>query len=95
MEKRYYVYILTNNSGTLYIGVSSNAYYRKEQHKEKLHKDSFTAKYNINKLVYYEVYPYVQEAIMREKQLKTWSRAKKLNLIKKKNPKFEEIEVVD
>ncbi|HSW89146.1 MAG TPA: GIY-YIG nuclease family protein [Candidatus Saccharimonadales bacterium] len=94
MEKRYYVYILTNNSGTLYIGVTRNLDARNTQHKDKVNK-GFTEKYNISKLIYYEVYQYIGDAIMREKQLKNWNRTKKLNLIRKINPTFKEIEIVD
>ena len=61
------------------------------EHKNKEDKKSFTAKYNINKLIYYEVYQYIEHAILREKQLKGWSRSKKLALIRKMNPTFEDL----
>lgn len=69
MLKMYYVYILTNNSGTLYIGVTNNIDRRYLQHKHKFN-NGFTKKYNVNKLVYYEGYNDILKAIAREKQLK-------------------------
>ncbi len=79
-EKQYFVYILASKrNGTLYIGVTNNLLNRSFQHKIKEDKNSFTAKYNVNKLVYYEVYQYVNDAIAREKQLKNWKRKWKGN----------------
>ena len=78
-EHHYYVYILASGiNGTLYVGVTNNLLNRSFQHKIKYDKDSFTAKYNINKLVYYETYQYIQDAIQREKQIKKWNRKWKL-----------------
>jgi len=86
-EHIYYVYILTNkNNKVLYIGVTNNLFSRIFQHKIKENINSFTAKYNINKLVYYEEYQYIQDAILREKQMKKWNRDWKIKLIKKENP---------
>lgn len=90
MRKRYYVYILTNNSGTLYIGITSDLVKRVWQHKNKVVK-GFTEKYNISKLLYYEKYEDPENAILREKQLKKWNRHKKLQIIRAANPKFEEL----
>ena len=90
MRKSYYVYILTNNSGTLYIGITSDLIKRIWQHKNKIVK-GFTEKYNISKLIYYEEYSDPENAILREKQLKKWNRHKKIELIKKVNSKFEEL----
>lgn len=90
MRKIYCVYILTNNSGTLYIGITSDLVKRLWEHKNKV-VIGFTEKYNIHKLIYYEIYENVEQAILREKQLKNWNRKKKLALIRKINPKFEEI----
>lgn len=87
----YYVYILTNKSGTLYAGISKDARFRQWQHEHKVHPDSFTAKYNIHKLIYCEEYQYIEHAILREKQIKRWSRKKKLALIRIVNPKFEDL----
>ncbi len=88
---KFYVYILTNRSGTLYTGLSKDAEVRQWQHKNKMNRNSFTAKYNINKLIYYEEYQYVEDAIFREKQIKNWNRKKKLALIRTMNPKFEDL----
>lgn len=86
-EHLYAVYILTNKrNGTLYIGVTNNLFSRGFQHKLKENKNSFTAKYNVNKLVYYETYKYIGDPIAREKQLKHWRRQWKIELIEKDNP---------
>ena len=90
MRKVYYVYILRNRSGNFYIGITSNLIKRVWEHKNKLAR-GFTQKYNIDILIYYEVYDDPQTAMAREKQLKNWSRKKKIALITKVNPKFEEI----
>lgn len=79
--KNGYVYILTNkNNGVLYIGVTSDIIKRVYEHKNKF-VDSFSKKYNLNKLVYFEVYENIEEAIIREKQLKKWNRAWKDRII--------------
>tara|TARA_R110002049_G_scaffold81007_1_gene205992 strand:+ start:227 stop:514 length:288 start_codon:yes stop_codon:yes gene_type:complete len=84
-----YVYILTNkNNTTLYVGVTSNLKQRILQHKERQDKKSFTARYNLDKLVYYEAYQMIGDAIGREKQLKAGSRAKKIALIESMNPEW-------
>ena len=86
MEKYYYVYILTNKrNGTLYIGVTSNLKNRIHQHKTNL-VEGFTKKYQINKLIYYELFECVNAAIYREKLLKRWKRNWKIELIEKNNP---------
>jgi putative endonuclease len=91
MAKQYFVYILTNKNNTvLYVGVTNDLKRRIHQHKEKL-ADSFTNKYNINKLVYYETCADVKEAITREKQLKSGSREKKVVLIESLNPVWEDL----
>ncbi|MDP3899581.1 MAG: GIY-YIG nuclease family protein [bacterium] len=88
-EYVYYVYILTNKSNNrFYIGMTNDIYKRYLEHKTKINPNSFTSTYNINKLVYYEMYQYVQEAILREKELKGWRREKKINLITSENIKF-------
>jgi len=89
---QYFVYILTNKSNTLYIGVTGDIARRLQEHKQK-YTDGFTKRYNINKLIYIEEYANSLEAIAREKQLKGWSRMKKMQLIKRMNPKFEELTV--
>lgn len=87
----YYVYILTNyKNNVLYTGVTGDLVKRVYEHKNKLVK-SFTGKYNVNKLVYFEVTEDVISAISREKQIKAGSRQKKIDLIKKTNPKWEDL----
>ncbi|MEW6353814.1 MAG: GIY-YIG nuclease family protein [Pseudomonadota bacterium] len=86
----YYVYIMTSRSGTLYVGVTNNLERRVFEHKNKL-VPGFTAKYNINRLVYFESTPDVNAAIAREKQIKGWVRAKKVTLIKTANPTWRDL----
>jgi putative endonuclease len=89
MNKTGYVYIITNkNNTTLYIGVTSDLITRIDQHKNKFYKNSFSARYNLDKLVYYEVIDSIAVAIDREKQLKAGSRKKKEALINKMNPSW-------
>jgi putative endonuclease len=89
-EKRYYVYIMASRSLTLYTGVTGNIYHRALQHKAG-EIDGFTKKYRINRLVYYETFEYVDKAIAREKQIKAWTRAKRLALIKTQNPAWQDL----
>ncbi|MEK7653003.1 MAG: GIY-YIG nuclease family protein [Patescibacteria group bacterium] len=85
-ERYYYVYILASQkNGTLYIGVTNNIYWRVLQHKNK-ENEGFTNKYNVNKLVYFESFTSIGEAIVREKNLKKWERKWKIELIEKENP---------
>ena len=94
MERGGFVYILTNKSNiVLYTGVTSNLYARIDEHKNKIHLRSFTARYNIDKLVYYEFLLTIEEAITREKQIKGGSRKKKLDLINSKNPKWLDLSI--
>ena len=87
-----FVYILTNsNNTTLYVGVSSDIVQRVKQHKEKQYPKSFTARYNLDKLVYYETFQMIGDAIGREKQLKAGSRAKKITLIVGMNPDWKDL----
>ena len=91
-EKYYFVYISANKTHkVLYTGVTNNILNRDNQHKIKLDKNSFTAKYNVNKLVYYETYKYINDAITREKQIKAGSRKKKINLINSLNPNWKDL----
>jgi len=90
-EKSGYVYILSNASDqVLYTGVTSNLINRVYEHKEKMVK-GFTKKYNIDKLVYYEVTDDIESAIEREKQIKAGSRKKKMDLIKSINPTYKDL----
>ena len=85
MKKEYYVYIMTNQSNTtLYIGVTNNLQRRVLEHKSGL-GSIFTSKYRLKKLVYFEFFSDVNDAIRREKQLKNWHRQWKLNLIHVEN----------
>lgn len=91
MKKICAVYIMTNYSETtFYIGVTSNLPRRILEHKNKV-VEGFTQKYNVNKLVYYEITDSIEVAINREKQLKRWHREWKINLIKKMNPQFRDL----
>jgi len=88
MPRQYYIYILTNKSHTvLYTGITNDIYRRIYEHKHKLIK-GFSSKYNVTKLVYYEVFDNAGSAIIREKQIKGGSRQKKINLIMNINPMF-------
>ncbi len=88
---QYYIYILTNkNNNVLYIGVTNNLQRRLYEHQNKL-VDGFTKKYNVNKLVYYEVYGDIEEAIKREKVLKKWARVKKDTLITNFNKEWKDL----
>jgi putative endonuclease len=92
MEKSGAVYILTNpNHTTLYTGVTAELYPRVVQHREKASVSSFTAKYNVTKLVYYELFHSIEEAIAREKQIKAGSRKKKEKLISSMNPNWRDL----
>src|ERR1700751_1805368 len=86
-EYTYYVYIMASRSLTLYIGVTSNIEVRVRQHKNCTF-EGFSKQYHCTRLVYYERYQEALVAIAREKQLKRWSREKKLGLIKRSNPTF-------
>jgi putative endonuclease len=90
-DHNYYVYILTNPGKTvLYIGVTNNLSIRLNQHKENRGKpETFAGKYYCYKLVYWENYKYVRDAISREKELKLLNRDKKIELIKTINPTFD------
>ena len=88
----YYVYILTNKSNNvLYTGVTNDLIRRVYEHRKHLDKNSFNAKYNVTKLIYFEETSDVKVAIAREKQIKSWSRMKKFFLAREKNPTLEDI----
>ena len=88
--KEYYVYILTNRSGTLYVGMTNDIVRRIQEHKEG-RGSKFTSKYRINRLVYYESTNDVLSAIAREKQIKGWLRSKKIALIESVNPDWRDL----
>lgn len=91
MAKQYHIYIMTNVHHTvLYIGMTGNILRRGWEHKQKVN-EGFTKKYNCTKMVYYENYDEVYDAIDREKQLKGWTRAKKEWLINRLNPEWRDV----
>ena len=91
MAKQMFVYIMTNKVNTvLYTGVTSSLKQRVYEHREKI-KSKFTARYNVNKLVYYEMYTDLYNAIVREKQIKAGSRQKKIDLINGMNPRWQDL----
>ncbi|WP_297867724.1 GIY-YIG nuclease family protein [uncultured Flavobacterium sp.] len=93
-----FIYIITNKNNTvLYIGVTSNLPQRIEEHKQKRYENSFSARYNLNKLVYYEQFQMIGDAIGREKQLKAGNRATKEKLINSINPTWNDLydEIID
>ena len=90
-DHTYYVYILASKrNGTLYIGVTNALIRRVSEHKQKV-ADGFTKKYNVTRLVYFETFEQVEVAIQREKRLKKWKRAWKIELIEKRNPNWDDL----
>ena len=91
MQNNYYIYILSNwTNKVIYIGVTNNLSRRLYEHKNKL-IDGFTKRYNLDKLVYYELFFNINEAINREKELKKWRREKKNKLIESLNPEWRDL----
>ena len=88
--KRYFVYIMSSLTGTLYTGMTNNLERRVFEHKQKS-IPGFTTKYDVTRLAYYEETDDVQAAIAREKEIKGWRRSKKIALIKGVNPKWEDL----
>ena len=83
---------MTNeNNNVLYTGVTSNLVARVSEHRDKLYSKSFTSRYNINKLIYFEVFDTIEEAIAREKQIKAGSRKRKEKLINAMNPEWRDL----
>ena len=92
-DQQYYVYILTNKNHTvLYTGMTNNLKRRVSEHRHGV-DGSFTKRYNVNKLIYYEQTPCRETAIAREKQIKAGSRQRKLDLINKMNPDWEDLAI--
>ena len=83
----YYVYIMSSKSFTLYVGITSNLIRRVYEHKHKL-IEGFTSRYNVNRLVWYEATSDVRSAIIREKELKGWTRKRKVDLVTSSNPQW-------
>ncbi|MEE9258174.1 MAG: GIY-YIG nuclease family protein [Nitrospinaceae bacterium] len=90
MKRKYFIYIMTNKSKTLYTGITNNLERRVYEHKQKL-VPGFTKKYNTTLLVYFEETGDVKEAIAREKEIKGWLRKKKISLIKSINPNWKDL----
>jgi len=91
MDKQYFIYIMTNKvNSVLYTGVTNDLKRRVHEHKNKV-AEGFTNKFNIDKLVFYEIYNDVNDAISREKQIKGGSRAKKIKLIEEMNNKWNDL----
>ncbi|MHC4536908.1 MAG: GIY-YIG nuclease family protein [Planctomycetota bacterium] len=89
--RQYFVYIIASKkNGTLYIGVTNNLLKRIYEHKKEL-VEGFTQKYGVHKLVYYEIFKNIQDAITREKNMKKWKRKWKMELIEKCNPNWEDL----
>jgi len=87
-----FVYLMTNDNNTvIYTGVTSNLKERIKEHKGRKHPDSFTSRYNIRKLVYFEIIDNIREAIKREKQIKGGSRKNKVDLINRSNPGWRDL----
>lgn len=87
-----FIYIMTNkNNTTLYIGVTSDLPRRVEEHRENKYQNSFTSRYNLYKIVYWESFQEIGDAIAREKQLKAGSRIRKINLINSVNPQWADL----
>jgi putative endonuclease len=90
-EYHFWVYILSSRSRNLYVGMTNKLFGRTEQHRDHEHPGSFTARYDIHRLVYFEYFQYVRSAIAREKELKRYTRAQKIELIEKVNPTWEDL----
>ena len=89
-SKTYYVYIMTNQSRTLYVGFTNDIRQRVRQHKDDL-VEGFTSRYKIDRLVYFEVFSDAYSGIAREKQIKKWRREKKVRLIARDNPDWRDL----
>jgi putative endonuclease len=88
---QYYIYILASQkNGTLYIGLTNDLQRRVLEHKQKVN-EGFTSKYDINMLVYFESFQYINDAILREKRLKKWNREWKINLIEAENKDWKDL----
>ncbi|MCB8960717.1 MAG: GIY-YIG nuclease family protein [Ardenticatenales bacterium] len=88
---RYFVYILGNRGKMLYVGVTNNIRRRVWEHKTKRNPKSFTARYDIDRLLYFEEFRYVLDAIAREKEIKGWRREKKIRLIERMNHRWRDL----
>jgi putative endonuclease len=89
--KDYVIYILSNSAATLYVGFTGRLDQRLFEHDARHDPERFASRYNLNRLVFVETFPTANQAIAREKQLKGWSRAKKLKLIREQNPEWRDL----
>jgi putative endonuclease len=89
-EHRYAAYIMASRSHNFYIGVTNNIARRAREHKDRTF-EGFTARYNIDRLVWYQIFSDVHDAIAKEKQLKRWRREKKIQLIESMNPTWQDL----
>lgn len=89
-QNQYYVYLMTNKSGTLYVGMTNDIKKRIYEHKNKL-IPGFTKKYNITRLVHFEIFRDARSAIAREKAIKGWLRRKKIQLVSENNPEWKDL----
>ena len=90
--QQFWVYILSSATRTIYVGVTNDLERRVQEHKSK-QVSGFTARYNISRLVHSEVFSDVRDAIAREKQIKSWSRARKNALVEEHNPRWDDLAV--
>jgi putative endonuclease len=91
IQHQYYIYILASQkNGTLYIGVTNDLERRVLEHKQKVN-EGFSSRYNVNMLVYFESFQYINDAILREKRLKKWNRQRKINLIEEENKEWNDL----
>jgi putative endonuclease len=88
---QYYVYIMASFRQTLYVGVTNDLRRRVYQHKTTADPASFTSRYNVDRLVHFEVFTDIKDAITREKQIKRWRRSKKISLIEAENPRWKDL----
>jgi len=88
-----FVYIMSNKSHRLYTGIATHLVNRVRQHKEGSYPNGFTARYQFNRLVYFEAIPTFALAVAREKQIKAWTRAKRVALIQENNPRWKDLSV--
>jgi putative endonuclease len=93
MSSQYYVYLMASLSRVLYVGVTNDLYRRVHEHKQKRLK-GFTSKYNLTRLVHYEITSDVRAALAREKEIKAWRRQKKVALIEAANPQWRDLSEV-
>ena len=93
-KHQYFVYVLGNKKdGVLYVGVTNDLKKRVFEHKNKRYKNSFSARYNVDKLIYFEEYRYINEARKREKNMKKWKRQWKIDLIEKTNIDWKDLSI--